>query len=178
MFEKFRKSYSVGSFYFKSYVELNDDEAKEILKARNAECVRKWMIITDEIKLDEHLNYIQKLKNSEKKFYWAVYQEDKFLGGISLIGFENNRGDSGIFLNPILIGNGLGMKISICSFEFYFYTLKIDSLYSVVHKENKNAIKMNKFLGCSFGEHSDSFYSIELTKEQWALNRNRLLRLL
>lgn len=179
MYEEFRKSYVVSPFVFKSYTELSEEEKKEVLRCRNDESVRKWMCSTDEIPLESHLAYIEKLKSSETNFYWAVMTpEGKFLGGISLVGMKDLNADSGIFLNPELIGSGLGSKISIASMEFYFRQMGLASIYSVVHAGNTQAILMNKRMGCVFGEEKDGFLPVSLTAKQWETRREKLLKLL
>lgn len=179
MYEAFRKSYEVPPFIFKSYTELSEDEKVEVLRCRNAEAVRKWMCSTDEIPLESHLAYIEKLKSSDTNFYWAVYDhEGKFLGGISLVGMKDRSADSGIFLNPDYIGTGLGSRISIASMEFYFKQMGVKSIYSVVNADNTQAILMNKRMGCTFGDAEDGFIPVSLTAEQWELKREKLLKLM
>ena len=140
MYEEFRKSYMAASFVFKNYVDLTTDEAIEVLKCRNDIEVRKWMTSTEEIPLENHLKFIESLKTSEKNFYWAVYLKDKFLGGFSIVEMDDYRASSGIFLNPQYIGTGIGIQIAIISGDFVFLHLGMKSLYSVVQKNNKNAI--------------------------------------
>ena len=177
MYEAFRKSYLVSHFVFKNYVDLTIEEASEVLRCRNDIAVRKWMTSTEEIPLENHLKFIEGLKNSERNFYWAVYQDDKFQGGISLTGMDDFSANSGIFLNPQLIGNGLGMQISICSVDFYFLCQNMKSIYSVVQKDNINAIKLNKFLGCTFYEKEGDFIPIDLKRDVWMEKRSKLLKM-
>lgn len=177
MYEEFRKSYTVPPFVFKNYVDLTREEAIEVLQCRNDIEVRKWMTSTEEIPLENHLKYIEGLRTSERNFYWAVYQDDQFVGGFSLTGMDDYHANSGVFLNPKLIGNGLGMQISICSGEFFFQCLNMKSISSVIQKDNRNAIKLNEYIGCTFHKEQDGFIPIELTKDVWNAKRTRLLKL-
>lgn len=179
MYEAFRKSYEVPPFFFRNYTELSEEEKLEVLRCRNAEEVRKWMCSTDEIEVENHLAYIERLKESDTNFYWAVYDSNgNFLGGISLVGMKDWSADSGIFLNPEFIGSGLGSKISIASMEFYFKQMGMKSIYSVVNAGNVQAILMNKRLGCIFGEEKDGFLPVSLSAAQWEQKRGKLLKLL
>lgn len=171
MYEEFRKSYTVPPFVFKNYIDLTTEEATEVLKCRNDIEVRKWMTSTEEIPLENHLKYIEGLRTSEKNFYWAVYQDNQFVGGVSLTGMDDYCADSGIFLNPYLKKPGLGILISYISIDFYFTALGIKKLYSVVNKDNKKAIRMNQLLGSSFGSSSTNFISIELSINSWYSQR-------
>lgn len=176
MYEEFRKSYMAASFVFKNYVDLTTDEAIEVLKCRNDIEVRKWMTSTEEIPLENHLKFIESLKTSEKNFYWAVYLKDKFLGGFSIVEMDDYRASSGIFLNPQYIGTGIGIQIAIISGDFVFLHLGMKSLYSVVQKNNKNAIQLNKYLGYIFFDTDNEFIPIEQTQETWMIKRKKLLR--
>lgn len=176
MYEEFRKSYMAAPFVFKNYVDLTTDEAIEVLKCRNDIEVRKWMSSIEEIPLENHLKYIESLKTSEKNFYWAVYMNDKFLGGFSIVEMDDYRASSGIFLNPQFIGTGIGIQIAIISGDFVFLHLGMKSLYSVVQKNNKNAIQLNKYLGYTFLDTDDEFIPIEQTQETWIIKRKKLLR--
>lgn len=177
MYEEFRKSYIASPFVFKNYVDLTTEEAIEVLQCRNDIEVRKWMTSTEEIPLENHLKYIKGLRNSERNFYWAVYQDNILQGGISLTGMENYEANPGIFLNPHLIGTGIGIQIAIISGELYFNLLGVNKLYSVVQKNNKNAIQLNKLIGYTFSPAEDDFIPIELTREVWMSRRDKLHKL-
>lgn len=174
MYEEFRKSYIVSPFVFKNYVDLTTEEATEVLRSRNDIEVRKWMTSTEEIPLENHLKFIEGLRTSEKNFYWAVYMDNNFMGGISLTRMDDYCADSGIFLNPYSKKPGLGLLISYISIDFYFTTLKIKRLYSVVNKDNKKAIRMNQLLGSSFGSSDTDFIPIELSLKSWISQRKKL----
>ncbi|MCR5550237.1 MAG: GNAT family N-acetyltransferase [Bacteroidales bacterium] len=176
MYKKFRNSYTISPFIYKNYVDLTTDEAIEVLKCRNDIEVRKWMTSTEEIPLENHLKYIENLKTSENNFYWAVYVENDFLGGVSLVGLENLYASAGLFLNPKLIGTGLGIQIAICSNDLFFRHLGMKSLHSIVKKDNKNAVQLNKFIGYTFLDSDSEFLPIEQTQETWMIKRKKLLK--
>ena len=176
MYEEFKKSYIAAPFVFKNYVDLTTDEAIEVLECRNDIEVRKWMTSTEEIPLENHLKFIESLKTSEKNFYWAVYIENKFIGGVSLAGLDNLHASAGLFLNPKLIGTGLGIQIAICSNDLFFKHLGMKSLHSVVKKDNKNAFQLNKFIGYTSLDTDSEFLPIEQTQETWMNKRKKLFR--
>lgn len=177
MYEEFRKSYMAAPFVFKNYVDLTTEEAIEVLQCRNDIEVRKWMTSTEEIPLENHLKFIESLKTSEKNFYWAVYMDNDFIGGCSLVGMNDYSGSTGLFLNPKFIGTGIGIQIAIISGDWGFMHLGIKSYYSVVHKNNKNAIQQNKFIGYTFLDTDSDFIPIELTRDTWISKRKKLLKI-
>ena len=180
MYEGFRKSFTSRSLEFTAYPDLTEEQKRLVLECRNSEEVRKWMCSTDPIPLEGHLAFIERLKSSEKNFYWAVFggKEGEFLGGVSLVGLEDMSADSGIFLNPKHIGSGLGFRISVISIDYYFRTLGLKSIYSVVHAQNAGAIAMNKRLGCVFGREQNGFLPVSLSAEQWDARRDKLVKML
>lgn len=55
--------------------------------------------------------------------------------------------------NYMIPGNdGMGFDFFKECFYFVFHTLKIDSLYTAVNKDNKSALFLNQFLGQKFNE--------------------------
>ena len=65
-----------------NFIDLELEEKEMILKWRNHPDIRKWMYNQDEIKLEEHLNFIDSLKLRKDKLYFLVKKEDEFIGVI------------------------------------------------------------------------------------------------
>ena len=62
-----------------NFIDLKLEEKEMILKWRNHPDIRKWMYNQDEIKLEEHLNFIDSLKLRKDKLYFLVKKEDDFI---------------------------------------------------------------------------------------------------
>ena len=54
-----------------NFIDLKLEEKEMILKWRNHPEIRKWMYNQDEIKLEEHLSFIESLNTKEDKFYFG-----------------------------------------------------------------------------------------------------------
>lgn len=162
-----RKDFQSQGFRFVNYINLSLEQKLENLKIRNAESIRKWMSGTAPIEEESHLAYIRRLESHNSNFYWAVYQGDILCGGVSLLDYDGTSADEGIFLNPSLCGKGLGTKVSAAAFSHYFTEFGIKRLYSVVHKDNAAAIRMDRKLGFSVGAADGDFCPIELTLKDW-----------
>jgi len=65
-----------------NFIDLEQKEKEMILVWRNHPEIRKWMYNQDEIKLDEHLSFIDSLKARKDKLYFLVKKKDEFIGVI------------------------------------------------------------------------------------------------
>lgn len=163
---------------FKNYTNLTLSEATKVLSCRNDESVRKWMLTDEIISLKDHLTYIQNLKTVKNRSYWAVFKDSVFLGGVSIVDFKNTSACTGIFLNPILIGTGVGLKINFYFTEHLYKDLKFESTFGEVHKNNKNAIKLNKYFGAVLTEKEGDFFETFHNAKIWEQNRLKVMRLI
>ncbi|MCQ2186404.1 MAG: GNAT family N-acetyltransferase [Bacteroidales bacterium] len=162
-----RADFESSGFRFVNYVNLTERQKIEILDIRNSSQVRRWMSNPAAIGKENHLAYIDKLGQHSRNFYWAVFDGDTLCGGVSLVNYDGISADEGIFLDPSLCGKGLGSRISRASFRHYFTDLGIKMLYSVVHKGNSAAIRMDRKLGFTVGEPDGDFCPITLSLADW-----------
>lgn len=70
---------------FKNYSILNEQESFEILNIRNKDFIRKNMITNEIINLENHIKWINSLKNNLDKKYFAVLCENEVLGSCSWV---------------------------------------------------------------------------------------------
>lgn len=110
------KDYCVDSYIFRNFITLSLEEKKMVLDWRNKEKIRRWMNHTEVIPLENHLNYIESLKEREDVFYWLVYRSNEPVGVVDILDVNPENGDveTGYYLNPDYLDSGLG-------FEFYYY---------------------------------------------------------
>jgi len=174
----YRKDFVGDDLFFKNYIHLTLPEAEQVLSCRNDEKVRKWMSDDHIITLDEHLEYIEKLKRSNDRSYWAVFQHNLFIGGVSLVNIKDNSACTGIFLNPEFINSGQGLKISFYFNEHIYYDLGIMSTVGEVHKCNHHAIRLNKYIGVRFVENEGLFFQTSHDAASWDSNRIKVMRLI
>lgn len=122
-----------------NFIDLNEKELHLVLSWRNNPNIKKWMHTQDDITIEEHLNFINSLKNSKNKDYFLVKKEDKYLGVIDL------NGDClGIYANPNMkkVGDILLQQI----IKFAFDKKKLSVLKAEVYKKNLPAIRLyNRF---------------------------------
>ena len=129
-----------------NFTDLNKQEKVMVLTWRNNENVKKWMYTTEDILIDEHLSFIDKLKKQKNKLYFLVKKENENLGVIDFININNNiSAEMGIYINPDLKNLGkLFMQIII---DYAFLTLKVRTIFSEVFEDNIKALGLYKKFG-------------------------------
>ena len=126
-----------------NFIDLNIEEKEMILKWRNHPEIRKWMYNQDEIKLEEHLNFIESLKSRKDKLYFLVKKEEEFIGVIDFTQLvEKKSVHMGIYSNPNLKGNGKILLNKII--DYSFNNLKVERIFSEGLMENEKAYILYK----------------------------------
>ena len=126
-----------------NFIDLNMEEKEMILKWRNHPDIRKWMYNQDEIKFEEHLNFIDSLKLRKDKLYFLVKKEDDFIGVIDFTQLVNKESvHMGIYSNPNINGNGKILLNKII--DYSFNNLKVKRVFSEVFAENDKAHNLYK----------------------------------
>ena len=126
-----------------NFIDLELEEKEMILKWRNHPEIRKWMYNQDEIKLEEHLNFIESLKSRKDKLYFLVKKEEEFIGVIDFTQLvEKKSVHMGIYSNPNLKGNGKILLNKII--DYSFNNLKVERIFSECLMENEKAYILYK----------------------------------
>ena len=125
-----------------NFIDLTLDEKKMVLKWRNNPNVKQWMFTSNNISIQDHLNYIDLLKLKKDKIYFLVKNEDEYIGIIDFtnINFEKNEAELGLYSNPYLKGVGKILMEQVCNYGFE--KLNLDKLISTVFKNNISAIRL------------------------------------
>ena len=131
-----------------NFIDLKLEEKEMILKWRNHPDIRKWMYNQDEIKFEEHLNFIDSLKLRKDKLYFLVKKEDEFIGVIDFLDLDKKEIFYGIYSNPNSKIMGVGRILNEISIDFAFNSLKAHKLKLEVFEDNiqvRNLHKKYKF---------------------------------
>ena len=154
----------VNEVNFINYTELNKENTEKVLEYRNQEDVRKWMINDGEISLENHLNFINTLRKSADKHYFAAIRNNVLIGGISIIDCTSNNCTVGLFLGKKFRGNGT--ELAYFSQLYVFNHLKLEEIIIKVHIDNKKAIDYNVFLGFKLYEVKDLWLCFRLLNKK------------
>jgi UDP-4-amino-4,6-dideoxy-N-acetyl-beta-L-altrosamine N-acetyltransferase len=155
----FYKNYEIINF-----INTNELEKSLILEWRNNENVRKWMVNNNIISLEEHLNYINSLKNKDDKLCFLIKEYDEYLGIIEFdeINLNTKSAYFGINANIDIKVRGIGRILESISTYIAKELLKLETLKLYVFKENSKAINLYK----------KSNYFI---KEESTINRQKII---
>lgn len=126
-----------------------------VLAWRNHSDIRRWMLSDDEISMENHLQFIESLKNRADKRYFLVQREDELIGVIDFTDITQTSAEIGIYANPQM--HGVGEALMNGLLEYGFSTLRVKMLIASVFADNERAKHLyEKF---DFTETSRTFYN-------------------
>ncbi len=149
----------------KDYTRLTKDENIQLLDLRNQEYVREVSLDEKIIGLDDHLSWLEKLKDDKTKEYYAVYFNGELIGAINLFDIHKDL-KWGVFFKQT---SSLVIK-SIVPLYFLDYMFKKFNplyIYLDVKKDNQNAISFDKNLGFSICNEVENIVTMKMNKQQF-----------
>ncbi len=141
------------SVQFKNFIYLDDGEKDLVLSWRNDERVRSQMVTTDLISKENHYTFIEKLHNDNQNRYFLV-TDDKPIAVTYLNNIQGKKAEIGIYLDPQLIGQGVGERV----LEEFLDTLFFEAISLKVKKENQKAVKLYEKFGFKKSGEDEKFY--------------------
>ena len=156
-------------FIFRNYTELDLEEHKTVLQARNHTEVRRWMTHKDPILLTDHLNYIEFLKASGENLYFAAFNEGTYCGSVSLTGLSSQKPYFGYFSSPHLFGTKNGIKLYYYGLSFLILKFQFENVFGLIFKENKKALKLGLKFGFTSLTEYEHFIEISRPTLSWPL---------
>lgn len=142
------KEYESHGYRFKNFLLLSDDEKRMVLDWRNHEKVRSMMVNKDIIPLENHLKFLESLKDRADCYYWVVFSPgDSPIGVLDLlhVAKEKDTGELGFYLNPDEAGKGFEFMIE-CNF-FVYGVINLGNNHVTVNSKNKEILLFNKYVG-------------------------------
>lgn len=148
---------------FKNFIFLNDIEKKDILELRNKEYVRENMIYSEPISLENHILFIELLKENKNKTYFAIFFDNQLIGSLNII--KNEELIWGLYFkedaNPIIKS-----CVTYIFLDFIFSKFSED-INSFVKRKNIQALNFNKNFGFEVFKEDEEYYYLKLSKELW-----------
>ncbi len=127
-----------------NFIDLTIEEKKMILSWRNHPSIKQWMYNSNDIALDNHLEFIETLKNCVDKLYFLVKQDNSYIGVIDFTNIDKNSDSSEFGLYTNVEFKGMGKVLLNCICDYGFNALNIDKLIAEVFAENEKAINLYK----------------------------------
>lgn len=157
-------SFHTLSYHFINYINLNEADIKAILEIRNQDAIKIWMVNTQPIGLQQHLDFIKNLQQDSTKKYFAIKdKENNLIGSVNVHFLENNIVERGIFINPLFQKKGHAEK-SILEFYSYLSQMGITKVFTRVKENNVSSNSLEKKLGATLVESKEgyNFYILNL----------------
>jgi len=133
----FYKNYSLINF-----IQTNDKEKELILKWRNSDEVRQWMVNKSIITLEEHYNYIDSLKDKKDKLCFLVKEEENYLGIVEFDEIDAKSAFFGLNANSDTKIKGVGRILESISIYIAKELLGLKKLKLYVFNNNERAIRL------------------------------------
>jgi UDP-4-amino-4,6-dideoxy-N-acetyl-beta-L-altrosamine N-acetyltransferase len=157
-------------------------QQKAILNIRNEPSVRHSMYTDHHISLDEHLNWVEILKNDKTQIVFIILVNDIASGvlSISALDLVHKKSDWAFYLTDKVRG-GLGAALEFSLLNFAFDDLLLEKLNCEVLETNDVIVKLHK----KFGFIEEGFknsniekngtrigvYFLGITKDEWVSKR-------
>jgi UDP-4-amino-4,6-dideoxy-N-acetyl-beta-L-altrosamine N-acetyltransferase len=138
-----------------NFTTLDPQLLTMVLAWRNHSNIRRWMLNTDEISMENHVQFVESLKNRADKRYFLLQREDEYIGVIDFTDMTDMSAEIGIYANPDM--RGVGEALMKALVEYAFVTLHLTTLIATVFADNERAKHLyEKF---DFTETNRSLYN-------------------
>lgn len=156
---------------FKDFIHLNDNEIKDILELRNQKNIREHMKDSKIITIKKHFDFINSLKDSIDRKYFAIFNENRLLGSLNFI--KNEELSWGLYFkdtsSPIL------KSVSTYIFLEFIFKQFDNDINSSVKKNNVQALNFNKSFGFDIFKENNEYFYLILSKQTWGNHKNSKL---
>jgi UDP-4-amino-4,6-dideoxy-N-acetyl-beta-L-altrosamine N-acetyltransferase len=112
------------------------------------------MLHHDAISMDEHLSFIESLKNRSDKRYFLVQRDEEYLGVIDFTAITEDSAEFGIYGNPSVYGVGKILMVTLI--DYAFTALRVSKLIANVFSDNEKAKHL--YATFDFKETSHTLY--------------------
>jgi len=160
---------------FENILKVNDEIKERVRQWRNKEEIRKYMLNQYIITKEEHLNWIESLKNRNDWKFWVVFVDEIPIGSVYLqnIDFKNLTSEWGFYIGEDdFKGKGLGKYILFKLLKFYFEEMKFEVLFTKVLSDNIAALNIyRKFKFKMISDFLNNQRKVEIlkfTKKDWS----------
>tara|TARA_B100000767_G_C19756089_1_gene533007 strand:- start:1229 stop:1816 length:588 start_codon:yes stop_codon:yes gene_type:complete len=157
-------------------------QQEAIRNIRNEPSIRNSMYTNHDISSNEHLNWVEKLKNDKTQIVFIILVNDIASGvlSISALDLVHKKSDWAFYLTDKVRG-GLGTALEFSLLNFAFDDLLLEKLNCEVLETNHAVVKLHK----TFGFIEEGFknsniekngtrigvYFLGITKDEWVAKR-------
>ena len=161
--------------YFKNFVNLTNNEKKELLELRNSEYIRKNMYNTEIISFSSHLEWINNLRNRQDCIYWAILKDNEIIGCIDLtdINLDKKIAEWGFYISNKFAG--IGAVVEYLGLQHFFNDMNFECIMCRVLEDNKHVYNMHTkkfgFIDASeftINKNGKTFNGLKINPSMWS----------
>ena len=129
-----------------NFTDLTHSEKYKVLEWRNHPEIKQWMYTQEDISLENHLQFIESLKDTNDKLYFLVKKDNDYLGVVDFynIDYEKQVCEFGLYANPNSKVPGVGRLLEKVCIDFVFDTLRLKKLKLEVFSNNLQVRNLHK----------------------------------
>lgn len=173
-----KKIYLVNDYSFINFINLDDETIKQVWQWRNDPQIREFMYNKEVIPLENHLRFVESLKDRNDVAYWLVRKGAETVGVTNLtdINIEESSAELGYYMLPSKLNSGLGLEFAYNNFLLVFNTqIQCEFLHGAIHRSNINALVLDSYLGCeiqkdALKQSDKEFIPFMVTKDKFLAN--------
>lgn len=157
-----------GSFVYKAYPLMTNEESYLIWEARNNGEIRKYMTNPQPFSFNQHATFVASLKSRDDALYYAVLKEGTVIGSICLNPYDADlkEGEMGKFLFPEYGGKGLGYSFVKEFLDYMFSNGHLKTCFARTFVDNLRNQHVNNKLGFVETKRDERYVYMELYKSQ------------
>ena len=124
---------------------LSKDIQLQVLKIRNSDYIRNWMLSNRIINIEEHFSWIESLKNDQSKIYFIIIDKNYIpIGSINLTRIDkiNKSAELGLYKTTDHNEKGLMTHCLNNFINYSFCNLEIEKIYCNVIENNIKCINL------------------------------------
>lgn len=145
--KKMKRDFKFKDAILINFINLNYKEREMVRGWRNNNDIRKWMYSNHNISIREHREFLERIKEDNRNFYWITKKiTGEYVGVISLnnVDFRNKNVYMGIYKCPDCKLSGAGHLLIECLKKLVFDIAKLHTLRLEAVDANKGAIEFYK----------------------------------
>lgn len=155
--------FAVSEYKYVSYIHLSEEINRQVWEIRNLPEMRKCMTHDQPFSFEDHLKFVESLKQTVEKVYWAVMKDGRFVASISLhpINWMENSAEWGIYANPAFSGKGMTKEVCRLFFSKVVEQTTIRLILASVKIDNVKSLKFHHSVGFVTKSHDAEYYYLE-----------------
>jgi len=130
-------------------IDLDKETQLQVLGIRNEEYIREWMFTGDKINAEDHLAWIERLKNDKSQIYLIITnREDQPVGAVNIKNIDkaNKIAELGFYKSQKIEEKGLLTKSLSTVIDYSFNSLGLEKIYSEAFEGNTKSLAIHKRL--------------------------------